>query len=271
MLALEEVSASIRDLVAVQDELSSRIRRWAQSRSARSYRLETPIDSTLGHLLYLRNELSRQADEVGAMISLPLDMEEPPSSRRDARGARRIVEVSIWAATEERSAFDQVVDATKSLLEQAGFDVVPQAAAQQASWFQGLKAKAREAVSNEEVAGRLADIEDALRAQQLDVPQSQVTLVLAQAASSTIESLKGVHEAVIVIGNLLLVKTMDDGAERIVTYTMTAEELRHFKRGDYVKDPLSALDWLHRGASDAPGRFEVSANPDSAGTMDEDA
>lgn len=173
------------------------------------------------------------------------------------------IDVSIWTSTDDRRRFQEAADAARKLLEEAGFEITTSGPARWGSWFQKFKARARDTLSNEEVAKRLADIEDAVRAQQLDLPQSQATLALAQAASAAIESLRGTPEAVLVLGNLLLVKITEAGIDRIVTYSMTAEELRQFKRGKLPQNPVAALDWLDKRSVDVGGSPELGAPPEA--------
>lgn len=135
------------------------------------------------------------------------------------------------------------------------------------SIFRRSTAKAETRVAHQ-LAERLKEVEDAIRAQQLDRPQSQNTSEIAAATAALIGAPESEPHGIICIEKLVVVKVSADQGGGIFAYSMSASELREFRERSYEKaDPLAVRDWIFSQRALGDSETETQTLPRDEATL----
>jgi hypothetical protein len=111
---------------------------------------------------------------------------------------------------------------------------------------------AKQVVSEDEVASRLAKVEHALEMVAVQEPMSRVNEKNADALAKVAGSLQDVENYVVLVGSLIIVKYTDgDGKPRACARTLSVAEVRSFERDErLLRSPADAFKHLEQLSSD---------------------
>jgi hypothetical protein len=153
----------------------------------------------------------------------------------------------VYLDTYDPAKVDAVQAALEQLLASADLEMDLTFGPVISSWLAHFKIRSKQVLRSEEVLSRVQKIEKAVEAVVLDKPMAAVNLDQAEATSKLLTSLESVHNAVMAIGSVILVKTTaPDGRSSVYVKTLTVAELRAFEANQHLmSDPQGALDHLH--------------------------
>lgn len=152
------------------------------------------------------------------------------------------------------SVGDNLIQSIFDSLTAFGIEKSNELPSESGSWWKQAWGRTKEALSQEEVAERLAKLEHAASLKIIDKPQADITKANAEAASKMIKALEGVQSACVQIGNLLIVKfAPKKGDSRLIIRTLTASELIALEKNKAIlKLPEKVIDMLDKQCLDLP-------------------
>jgi hypothetical protein len=160
---------------------------------------------------------------------------------------REDLPVSIYLSEGNPVRVEEIKTSVGSLLQELGFEMIPESDPAVGSWWQRFKAKATRGETKDAVVERLLKLERAAEVKLLALPESEANEHNANALASLLTSLKSEPAAIIQIGSVLLVKTPNgpNGEGAVFGKTLTLYELRALERHpELLGDPIGILSQL---------------------------
>lgn len=138
---------------------------------------------------------------------------------------RRLLPLRIYVSKSDDASEARIRAALEKFARLFGFSVEDDLPEIRGSWFKKWFVKSQEALSQPEVAERLAKVERALEMKALDSPQAEIDYKKSMAVSELIKSLENTPAAAVQIGTILLVKVPTEEGPVIQIKTLSANEL----------------------------------------------
>jgi len=138
----------------------------------------------------------------------------------------RFLPVRVYIDDTPDGAVEDLTSALTELLSAYDFEIADEFPAIKGSWFQKLIARTKEALSEPEVATRLAKVERALEIQKISKPQAEADDKHASAMAKLVKALDKTRNGVMQAGSVLVVKTTPPkGSPVIMARTLTQAEM----------------------------------------------
>ena len=153
--------------------------------------------------------------------------------------------IRIYLSSPTDTQIKDVMIAVGSICESLGCEIDDEDPAEIASWFKRLICRVKKAVTRNDVALRLRELERAIHIKAMDLPQAQADKKLLEGVSTFVNAI-GKNSAVLQIGSVLLVKrNTDDGSSCVIVKTLTQNQLSYLEHHpQYCKQPDRILDVL---------------------------
>lgn len=140
---------------------------------------------------------------------------------------RRAIELSVYLGRNDPEQGVELYERTAKLAQLQGFEVLRDDPAIQASWFKRATLRATEALTSEQVQGRLAKVEEALELKHIEQVRAARDKDHSEALLNISKAMEGQDRAAVVVGALVVVKTPSpSGGSNMVARTLTTEQQR---------------------------------------------
>ena len=233
-----------------------------RSRLASSVNMATPIDplTTNAETGVERSNIERipsdgeEADSIrpdagpdrACGTSQPSSEVYLHSAADDARASMDSWPVSIYLAEGSSASGEYIRSVVQEILEGLGYELIAESDPVIGSFWQRLRAKAREPQTQEALYERMAKLERAAEVRLLALPESQANMQNAQGLTAVIQALEKESAAAIQLGPLLILKIpLPGGGSAVQCKTLTPSQLRVLERQpDLLRDPAGILPLL---------------------------
>ena len=182
--------------------------------------------------------LSEELHRILLPTSLGLDGALFPSPR--------YISISIYSSSEEGEATSRLEKAVRAFFDGIGFEFADDFPPIRGSWWKRWFAKTKQALTQQEVAERLAKAERALELAQLQQRQAEVDKNQSTGMAELIQALEKTDNAVLQAGSILLLKqSHPERGCNIISRTLSPLEMIFLERNaSLLKSPDDILPAL---------------------------
>lgn len=154
----------------------------------------------------------------------------------------RVIPLRIYLRQARPDTVSAISTAVTDVASVLGLEVAYEYPLVEASWFKRWFARTRDVATRPEIADRLMKLERAIELQGLQVPQAQVDLAQAEAATKLITAMPDDIPAAAQVGSLLVISVP---GHALMTRTLTQQELITLEtHQDLLTDPETTLKRL---------------------------
>ncbi len=194
-----------------------------------------------GELHQMERRLGRLSEELHRVLlpsSLGIDGALFPTPR--------FIAISIYTSAEDYNTISDIESALRRFFSELGFDFADDFPAIRGSWWKRWFAKTKEALTQDEVAQRLAKAERAIELAQLQQRQAEVDKNQAGGMAALIQALEKTENAVLQAGSILMLKqTHPVHGCNIISRTLSPLEMIYLERNAHLlKSPDDILPAL---------------------------
>lgn len=243
-LGLREAKSLVESVPVLLREGVTKLEAEEMIRDFRSHGIQLTTSQNTEDLLALNrvsieeNSLEETQLDLLACQTMGLNPDEFPVSR--------IIPVNLYLASGECS--EEIISALSEFLDSFGLEEAGESPAIISSFFKRLWFRTTNKETLDELKSKLKKMEEALEAQQIDKPKSEIDLNHATAAEKLLTALENDSKSTALhVGNLLVLVLVDENGDkhnRVVT--LTKEQIEMIQRDQsLIRKPELLLQHLN--------------------------